>query len=924
MRKRFPSSILFFFELFLILSSITFPVFAEEKKSLTDFNNSQVKIAVETGTTTEAAVRAALPEATYVYVNSAADGFLAVQTSKVDGYAADLAAYESAIKSGLKGLTPFGGQIGETGLVGAGVSPVNGGKFTKSSFATEADYAEAQSRNFDDRKTLIDAFLKEVKDNGTIAEMHERWVINHNYTMPEIAQPKNPTRTIKIATTGLIEPYTFYAGTNLTGNDIELISRFALWANAKIEISVYDWVGIYPACSSGKVDYIFSNLFETEEPMKVIRFSEPYDTVKAILVVRESEVSGTGSSETSSDQSSGQKKEGFFTGLRNSFIRTFIEEDRWKLILYGFLVTVLISAFSALFGTILGFLLCLQQRSKNRFLSKTGAAFVRIIQGVPIVVLLMVLYYIVFGSTKINGILIAIIGFSINFSVYVSEMFRSGIDAVDMGQWEAADALGLNRIKVFTKVILPQALRYILPVYKGEFISMVKMTSVVGYISVQDLTRVSDIIRSRTFEAFFPLIVTAAIYFLLSWGMTLLLDRIEVKSGTKNRSRKLKGIDLSMPIEASQTDISVHPKGEKEAIRIEHLKKAFPDTVPLKDINEVIRDGEVITIIGPSGTGKSTLLRCLNHLEIPTEGKITVLGKDIGQKSTNICEMRQHIGMVFQNFNLFPHLTVIENIMLAPVELKKETRQAAYQKGIGLLRMVGLAEKAMRYPDELSGGQKQRVAIARTLAMNPEIILFDEPTSALDPTMVGEVLSVIRSLSKEGFTMLIVTHEMNFARDVSTRVLYLDQGIIYDEGTPEEIFNSPKKERTRAFVKHLKVMEEKITSSDYDFIAVNEDLKNFGNKHQLSSQRITNMQRLFEELMAQNVIPRLGTKFDLTVTAEYADNSDCLEMLFVWIGEPYNPLVDGDELSRTIAESAISDSHYEYAEKENQLKVIVK
>ena len=209
-------------------------------------------------------------------------------------------------------------------------------------------------------------------------------------------------------------------------------------------------------------------------------------------------------------------------------------------------------------------------------------------------------------------------------------------------------------------------------------------------------------------------------------------------------------------------------------IRIEHLKKEYPNVTPLQDVNAEIHDGDVIAVIGPSDTGKSTLLRCINLLEKPTAGRIWIGEDEITDRHCNLSRIRQKLGMVFQSFNLFGNMTVIENIMFSPVDLKKMSRQEAYDKGIALLRSVGLAEKALSYPDELSGGQKQRVAIARALAMDPEIILFDEPTSALDPTMVDEVQAVIRELSKSGKTMVIVTHEMRFARAISNRVFYMD------------------------------------------------------------------------------------------------------------------------------------------------------
>ena len=207
-------------------------------------------------------------------------------------------------------------------------------------------------------------------------------------------------------------------------------------------------------------------------------------------------------------------------------------------------------------------------------------------------------------------------------------------------------------------------------------------------------------------------------------------------------------------------------------IKIEHLKKEYPQVTPLKDVSVEIRDGDVVAVIGPSGTGKSTLLRCINQLEKPTSGRVWLDGVEITDKKCDINQVRRKMGMVFQSFNLFGHLTVIENIMLSPMDLLGKTKQEAYDEGMRLLRLVGLAEKALNYPDELSGGQKQRVAIARTLAMDPEIILLDEPTSALDPTMVDEVQEVIRELSGSGKTMMIVTHEMNFARAISNRVFF--------------------------------------------------------------------------------------------------------------------------------------------------------
>ncbi len=235
-------------------------------------------------------------------------------------------------------------------------------------------------------------------------------------------------------------------------------------------------------------------------------------------------------------------------------------------------------------------------------------------------------------------------------------------------------------------------------------------------------------------------------------------------------------------------------------IKVKNLHKTFENLNVLDGIDEHITPGEVVVVIGPSGSGKSTFLRCLNLLETATEGEIYVDDELITAPKVDVNRVRQKMGMVFQQFNLFPHLTIMENITLAPVLLKKMTKEEAVKRGQELLERVNLAEKADAYPAQLSGGQKQRVAIARALAMDPEIMLFDEPTSALDPEMVGEVLDVMKDLAKSGMTMVIVTHEMGFAREVASRVLFIDQGVIMESGTPEEVFGNPQNERTKNFL----------------------------------------------------------------------------------------------------------------------------
>ena len=983
---------------------------------LQEMNTPETIIAVETGTIAENDIKALLPQASYIYVNTPTDGYISVQTGKADAFAGDLAIFDCAIREGLTGLKAVDEAIGENGKVAVGISPVS---------------------QIPDLESMINNFLAEMETQGVLDEMYQRWVIKGDYTIPEIAAPKDPSYTVRIGTTGLLEPYTFYSGTELTGYEMEMMRRFALWANVRIEVLTYDWGGIIPACAAGKVDCIMSNLFDTDERDDTIIFSNPYIRVTSALIVadtaqqvpsapahadpegktfrslsdfngavigsqtgtvfdrilssqinglsfqyyddlssaalalqngmidaigmdepvaklitaqiselaifseavetdqygfalrkdspltdristiiREFKADGTmvalqakwfGADETAktiqiqphnesngvlryahdstlapmsyigvggdslgyevelahlfakklgmkleitqtnfasllnmvtsgkadivsgamsitqerrqsvdfpethyvggivlvirgSDAARGRasppefasaqeldavqatlgvrtgsiqdaytkeyvpnagilyfddvsdmivalssgKIDGFMTtALRvpfilrdntslaafelqgpsdrlaimvartdfgaellpkinafiassresglfqqmydawfhsqqgypeiilpkdlpntNGFIRyaaqagnepislmrgmemvgfemdiltrfcreygyglevtelslsgmlagivsgkydiaggglaiteerrqsadftdsyysvgqwiivrgmpaasavpaasgvqpscasdtfwqrlkssvekNFIREGRWRLILSGIGVTLTISILSALFGTLFGFGLCMLHLRGRKAVSGTIKVFIRIIQGVPLVVLLMVLYYVVFGSININAIFVAVIGLSVNFGVYVSEMMRTGIEAVDRGQIEAALALGYSRIRTFWKITFPQAARHFLPVFKGEFISMVKMTSIVGYIAIMDLTKATDIIRSRTYEAFFPLIITAVIYFLLAWSLTSLLDLVEIRIDPRRRSRNLKGV----------------------------------------------------------------------------------------------------------------------------------------------------------------------------------------------------------------------------------------------------------------------------------------------------------------------------------------------------------------------------------------------
>lgn len=347
-------------------------------------------------------------------------------------------------------------------------------------------------------------------------------------------------------------------------------------------------------------------------------------------------------------------------------------------------------------------------------------------------------------------------------------------------------------------------------------------------------------------------------------------------------------------------------------IKVEHLSKEYTGgPMVLKDVNAEIHRGEVISIIGPSGTGKSTFLRCLNLLEKPTGGKIHIDEVDILDPKSDVNALRRKMGMVFQNFNLFEHLTVLGNLTIGPIKLLNTPKEKAEERARELLRMVGLASKEDSFPDELSGGQQQRVAIARCLSMNPEIILFDEPTSALDPTMVSEVLSVIRSLAQEGMTMAIVTHEMKFAKDVSTRIFYMDEGVIYEEGTPQDIFDNPQREKTRAFIHRIRSLVYRIENTDYDFYDLQSKINLFCARHFFKQQDINNLQLIVEEIiqlcLKEGDIEERAIVFNksggMELTIEYSETTAEVGITFVadkTLGTILNQTENSDGISLAI------------------------
>lgn len=340
-------------------------------------------------------------------------------------------------------------------------------------------------------------------------------------------------------------------------------------------------------------------------------------------------------------------------------------------------------------------------------------------------------------------------------------------------------------------------------------------------------------------------------------------------------------------------------------ITVKNLEKRYGELTVLRDVNTVINKGDVISIIGPSGTGKSTFLRCLNLLDPPTGGTVIVDGVNILDKKADVPKLRRKMGMVFQSFNLFDHLTVLENVVIGQVKLLKKPRAEAETKAMELLRMVGLGEKGASYPSQLSGGQKQRVAIARCLSVEPEIILFDEPTSALDPTMVSEVLGVIRTLAEGGMTMAIVTHEMSFARDVSNRIFYMDEGVIYEEGSPDEIFDNPKCEKTRVFINRVKSLVYSIESADYDLYNLNSKIYGFCNKLFIPIEQTNKLVLVMEEML--QVLPITGGIDIIVEFAEKTKHITCCMKKKQFTDKLFDDLTAEDDLSKTIIRGMCHD-----------------
>lgn len=465
-------------------------------------------------------------------------------------------------------------------------------------------------------------------------------------------------------------------------------------------------------------------------------------------------------------------------------------------------------------GIIVGMILALAKQSHHRPISLLAGAYIWLFRSLPLLVLIIVIYnvpqYFPKSSEFLSSPFIAgLLAMIISESAYIAEIHRGGLLSVHKGQSEAGRALGMRFVGIQRLIIIPQAIKIALPSLANEFVTIVKLTSLVSVISLAEILMVGQRLYTQNFKVMETLLAVACYYVLIVTIFDRLIQWLEryfdvgrriAQPTTKTEIELARTVALTPPLTKTRTPPS---ESVKPILRLTGIEKTYGKKTVLKGIDLHIRPGEVISIIGPSGSGKTTLIRTMNGMEMLTKGEILMHDKPFLHPTANdrpaaaYYQQIDRIGMVFQGFYLFPHKTALENVMLAPSYHHHGSKEDIRQLGLALLDKVGLLEQAHQYPHQLSGGQQQRVAIARALAMKPAIMLFDEPTSALDPELVGEVLKVIEDLANEGMTMVIVTHEMQFAFKVSDRLIFMEQGEIAASGTPAALRNSDNERMSR-------------------------------------------------------------------------------------------------------------------------------
>lgn len=486
-------------------------------------------------------------------------------------------------------------------------------------------------------------------------------------------------------------------------------------------------------------------------------------------------------------------------------------KDFWQ----ATLTVIELSVLVWILGIVLGFLLALGKKSKIKIISTLSGGYIWFFRSLPLLVLLVFIYNMpqVFPQTSVilaSSFLSGLIALTLSEAAYIAEIHRGGLNSIHKGQIEAGKALGMKTAGIQRLIVVPQALRISLPTLSNEFVTIVKLTSLVSVISLTEILLVGQRLYTQNFLVLETMLAVAFFYVLIVTVFGWLIGKFEKFIDITHRNPPLLKED-EIPIPTTNKSLANYEFLNNErigdyALEAIDIHKSYGDHKVLKGIDLNVKWGEVISVIGPSGSGKTTFIRTLNGLESLNKGTVNLMGKPflkdqtLTENSSAYKEQIIHVGMVFQSFNLFPHKTVLENVMLAPEYHGMNDKGINQLTAIAMLDKVGMKLHANKYPHQLSGGQQQRVAIARALAMQPSIILFDEPTSALDPELVNEVLKVMEQLAKEGLTMIIVTHEMNFAFKISDRVIFMEGGHIVEQGSPAELEHS-RNERFKQFIR---------------------------------------------------------------------------------------------------------------------------
>ncbi len=487
-------------------------------------------------------------------------------------------------------------------------------------------------------------------------------------------------------------------------------------------------------------------------------------------------------------------------------------------LLKGAVLAIQIAAVAMVLGLLLGLGLALMRLSRFTAMRSVAWGYIWFVRGTPLLLQLVFIYDVLpYVGITLDTYTTAVIGFALNEAAFSAEIIRGGIIAVNRSQALAAAALGMPPLLTLRRIVMPQAMRAILPGIGNQTISMIKGTSIASVIFVNELTFRAEQIVGQNFQ-FFTVFAAAAFIYLVMTSVVAAAQFFGERHFDFFRDRRLAVSAAAPAVAEALTPLigelcrDLAARDGKPLVVCTNVQKSYGDRQILKGVDLVVNRGEVVVIMGASGSGKSTLLRLINHLEPVEWGEITVDGAHVGydrlpgggyRPARRLAQARAaaRIGMVFQHFNLFDHLSAVQNVMEAPVRVYHQPAAEARTVALRLLASVGLSRHADHLPHRLSGGQQQRVAIARALAVSPRVMLLDEPTSALDPELVGEVLGVIRGLAEAGMTMIIVTHETRFAREVADRIVFMDDGVIVEQGRPGEVLDRPVQERTRKFLR---------------------------------------------------------------------------------------------------------------------------